>query len=99
MKSTDLIDKLQSQAVMIKFTKLNGEERVMKATLKLEITEENPSKTRTRDPNSEFSQSNRYPEKNFTVWDIESEGWRTIRWKSITEVNGDKIHNGIEYVS
>ena len=35
MKSTDLIDKLQSQAVMIKFTKLNGEERVMKATLKL----------------------------------------------------------------
>jgi len=99
MKSTDLIDKLQTQSVMIKFTKLNGEARVMKATLKLDITEVIPSKTRTRDPNSEFSQSNRYPEKNFTVWDIESEGWRTVRWKSITEVDGAKIHNGIEYVS
>jgi hypothetical protein len=99
MNSTDLIDKLRNQAVAIRYKKLNGGSAVIKATLMSEMTENKRSKTTTRDPNGEFSKSARYPEKILAVWDIDSEGWRDIRWKSITEVDGSKIHYGIKYDS
>jgi len=99
MNSTDLINKLRNQAVAIRYTKLNGGSAVIKATLMLEMTENKRSKTKTRGPNGEFSKSVRYPEKILAVWDIESEGWKDIRWKSITEVDGFKIHYGIRYDS
>jgi hypothetical protein len=99
MNSTDLIDKLRNQAVAIRYKKLNGGSAVIKATLMSEMTENKRSKTTTRDPNGEFSKPARYPEKILAVWDIDSEGWRDIRWKSITEVDGSKIHYGIKYDS
>jgi hypothetical protein len=99
MNSTDLIDKLRNQAVAIRYKKLNGGSAVIKATLMSEMTENKRSKTTTRDPNGEFSKSARYPEKILAVWDIDSEGLRDIRWKSITEVDGSKIHYGIKYDS
>jgi hypothetical protein len=70
---------LQEGVVTITFTKKDGDERVIKATLKEDLIPEEmiPKGTSTR-KKSEESQS---------VFDVEKDEWRSFRWDSIKQLN------------
>ena len=70
---------LKDSVVTIKFTKKDGDERVIKATLKEDLIPEDmfPKGTSTR-KKSEESQS---------VFDVEKDEWRSFRWDSIKGFN------------
>jgi hypothetical protein len=70
---------LKESVVSITFTKKDGDERVIKATLKEDLIPEEmiPKGTSTR-KKSEESQS---------VFDVEKDEWRSFRWDSIKQLN------------
>ena len=70
---------LKDSVVTITFTKKDGDERVIKATLKEDLIPEDmiPKGTSTR-KKSEESQS---------VFDVEKDEWRSFRWDSIKQLN------------
>lgn len=70
---------LKDSVVTIKFTKKDGDERVIKATLKEDLIPEDmfPKGTSTR-KKSEESQS---------VFDVEKDEWRSFRWDSVKQLN------------
>lgn len=70
---------LKDSVVTIKFTKKDGDERVIKATLKEDLIPFDmiPKGTSTR-KKSEDSQS---------VFDVEKDEWRSFRWDSVKQLN------------
>ena len=70
---------LKDSVVTIKFTKKDGDERVIKATLKEDLIPFDmiPKGTSTR-KKSEDSQS---------VFDVEKDEWRCFRWDSVKQLN------------
>ena len=70
---------LKDSVVTIKFTKKDGDERVIKATLKEDLIPFDmiPKGTSTR-KKSEESQS---------VFDVEKDEWRSFRWDSVKQLN------------
>lgn len=70
---------LKDFVVTITFTKKDGDERVIKATLKEDLIPEDmiPKGTSTR-KKSEESQS---------VFDVEKDEWRSFRWDSVKQLN------------
>ena len=70
---------LKDSVVTITFTKKDGDERVIKATLKEDLIPEEmfPKGTSTR-KKSEESQS---------VFDVEKDEWRSFRWDSVKQLN------------
>ena len=70
---------LKDSVVTITFTKKDGDERVIKATLKEDLIPEDmfPKGTSTR-KKSEESQS---------VFDVEKDEWRSFRWDSVKQLN------------
>lgn len=72
-----LIDVLKAEDCTITFIKTDGTERVMKCTLRPEAIVEYVKKTeRGRKPNEEA----------VSVWDLENNGWRSIRFESIRAI-------------
>ena len=71
---------LHERVVGVTFTKKDGTERVMQATLSENFIPEvqNTEKTATTRKKSDEA---------LAVWDIEAEGWRSFRWDSIKSVN------------
>lgn len=68
---------LTTEDVSVTFTKRDGTERVMKATLKESAIPQTEKKTeRTRAPNDDV----------ISVVDVELGEWRSIRYDSITQV-------------
>jgi len=65
---------LQEGIVEVKFTKVNGEERTMLATLNDELI---PMDLR---PTDDYREKN--PEVQ-PVYDVEADGWRSFRWDSL----------------
>ena len=70
---------LKDSVVTIRFTKKDGDERVIKATLKEDLIPFDmiPKGTSTR-KKSEESQS---------VVDVEKDEWRSFRWDSVKQLN------------
>lgn len=69
--------------IFVTFTKKDGTERVMHCTLREDAIPPYEKKTDTvREKNDEL----------LSVWDLESRGWRSFRWDSVT---GIRIEHGL----
>lgn len=77
----ELSELLQATVASVKFTKTNGEERIMKCTLQEDVI---PSASK-EDPLSQKKIRN-INEEVLPVWDIEKSGWRSFRVDSVIEV-------------
>jgi hypothetical protein len=80
-----LIAELESSNVIITFNKLSGETRSMKCTLQKDIIpkankDEHLSQKKIREVSPEV----------LTVWDVDKNGWRSIRWTNIIKVENVK---------
>jgi hypothetical protein len=71
---------LRERVVGVVFTKKDGTERVMQATLSEDLIPEvqNSEKTATTRKKSDEA---------LAVWDTEAEGWRSFRWDSVKTIN------------
>ena len=74
MKRDTLVKNLQSRAMRITFTKVNGEERIMDCTLQEHMIP-------ATDPNNRKQNEDVLP-----VFDINKGGWRSFRLDSIINV-------------
>ena len=71
----ELIDRLQTESIEVTFIKADGSERTMKCTLKADLL-----------PVVEIKEGVKVKVENpevLSVWDLESEGWRSFRIDSI----------------
>ena len=75
-----LKDLLHERVVGVTFTKKDGTERVMQATLSENFI---PEATNTENSATTRKKS----DEALAVWDVEAEGWRSFRWDSIKSVN------------
>jgi hypothetical protein len=73
----ELVEKLQNGVVTVTFDKVNGEERVMKATL---LSEYLPVQEDSGVPSREVS------DEVIPVWDVEKQDWRSFRVDSVKKV-------------
>ena len=78
MERLDIVSKLQSNQCIVKFTKVNGESRVMHCTLRpIDL----PEQTDLEEVSYKKSQD------VVTVWDLDKGAWRSFRVDSIVEFN------------
>ena len=73
---------LKDSVVTVVFTKVDGSEREMKATLKEDLL---PVVESTGTPKPERKKS----DEVLAVFDTEAEGWRSFRWDSIVSIRFD----------
>lgn len=75
-----LVNLLHDGVVTVKFTKNNGDERIMKCTLSpdylpiVEESEETVKRTKAENP------------EVLAVWDLDKSAWRSFRYDSVLEV-------------
>lgn len=85
MTKQELVESLKEGEVVVTFKKKDGTERVMKCTKNIvHIPEEFHPKTDKvvkLDENGNAIESD-----NITVWDMESNGWRSFDYKSILKI-------------
>ena len=78
-KRETLVEGLKNNLIKVRFIKVNGDERVMNCTLHESILPEKPidgyPSTIKRKENKDV----------LSVWDIDSDGWRSFRLDSIKE--------------
>jgi WYL_2, Sm-like SH3 beta-barrel fold len=77
LSKSNIINMLQSGIVNVKFTKVDGTERVMKCTLAEGIAipyEKTTDKEKKANTNI------------ISVWDVEKESWRSFRYDSIIDI-------------
>jgi len=80
MQKSDIVSVLQSNICDVKFTKVNGEERLMRCTLKEDLLPEPVA------PDTEINR-NRAPNDSVqVVWDLEKTGWRSFRVDSVIDI-------------
>lgn len=78
----NVVSSLKNGVCKIVFTKANGEDRLMHATLnelmlpeQIDLEEAIQKKTKKPNPNV------------LAVFDVEAKGWRSFRWDSLKEFN------------
>ena len=78
----NVVKSLKNGVCKVVFTKANGDNRVMHATLnesmlpeQIDLEEAIQKKTKTPNPNV------------LAVFDVEAKGWRSFRWDSLKEFN------------
>ena len=76
----NLIDLLRHNIVTVTFTKVNGEERVMQCTLMSEYVPNAPS-------NNGQVLLQESESKAISVWDTQTNGWRSFRVGSVKSVS------------
>ena len=76
----NLTDMLRNNVVTVTFTKVNGEERVMRCTLMSEYVPNAPS-------NNGQVQIQESESKAVSVWDMEANGWRSFRVDSVKNIS------------
>lgn len=76
-----LIDMLRHNVVTVTFTKVSGDERIMKCTL---LAEHIPNASTQ---NGELVIEHKSSSNNVSVWDIESNGWRSFRVASVKNIS------------
>lgn len=76
MKKSELLSKLKSQKITVKFTKLDGSERTMVCTQSLEMipTEQHPKGIRKTQTEA------------IAVYDLEAKGWRSFNFGKLLSV-------------
>lgn len=74
-----LKDQLRTGVTTITFTKVDGTERVMKATLDRSLLPEQMDV-------EEYISEKRQNEDVLAVWDVEKEGWRSFRLENVIRV-------------
>lgn len=72
MDRSEMIETLSKNIVNVTFTKVNGEKRTMKATLRADSI---PETKNSRQSNDDV----------IPVWDLENASWRSFRVDSVTE--------------
>jgi hypothetical protein len=76
-----LIDMLRHNIVSVTFTKVNGEERVMKCTLQTDYIPNAPTQ------NGELVVEGKTTSNNVSVWDIEKSGWRSFKVENVKNIS------------
>jgi hypothetical protein len=71
---------LRERVVGVTFTKKDGTERVMQATLSESFI---PQADRSENSTNIRKKS----DEALAVWDTEAQGWRSFRWDSVKQVN------------
>jgi phage-related protein len=82
MNKPDIIQQLKEGVIEVKFTKADGSQRVMSATLNDQYVTYDDSASSTKGKKADTAQP---------VWDINASGWRSFRWDSLQEVAGVKV--------
>ena len=82
-KRAILVEGLKKNVMRVTFTKVNGEERVMRCTLHDSVLPEQPISGIKKKENQE----------TLSVWDLDNDGWRSFRLDSIKEM---KVIEGVE---
>jgi hypothetical protein len=77
----NLIDMLRNNIVTVTFTKVDGSERTMKCTLLGEYVPNNGSSGQV------LLQENSGGDNNISVWDTETQGWRSFRVSSVKSIS------------
>lgn len=80
-----LSEELESKNLIITFNKLSGEIREMKCTLRKDILP--PA---TKDDHLSQKKIRKVSPEVLTVWDIDNNGWRNIRWANIIKVEDEQ---------
>lgn len=77
MKREEMMKALREGVCSVKFTKVNGEERLMDCTLLNGMIPENmqPKTEDNKEPNLEV----------IRVYDVKAEGWRSFRVENVSE--------------
>ena len=75
-KRAILVEGLKKNVMRVTFTKINGEERVMRCTLHNSVLPEQPISGIKKKENQE----------TLSVWDLDNDGWRSFRLDSIKEM-------------
>lgn len=76
-----LLNDLLHNVVNVEFTKVNGEYRKMKCTLKSEYL---PKPVNEDVSINEFKESTT-EKTSCPVWDIDANGWRSFKWDNVME--------------
>lgn len=77
----NLIDMLRNNIVTVTFTKVDGSERTMKCTLLGEYVPNGGSSGQV------LLQENSGGDNNISVWDTETQGWRSFRVSSVKSIS------------
>jgi hypothetical protein len=87
MTKVELVESLKKGEVVVTFKKKDGSERVMKCTKSFNIIpEDKQPKTETNVEAKLDENGNPIISDLITVWDIESNGWRSFDYKSLIKV-------------
>ena len=78
----NLMNMLKHNVVVVTFTKVNGDERVMKCTL---LQNYLPNVASTNGVT--IVQEAKLGDNNISVWDIDSNGWRSFRVSSVKSIS------------
>lgn len=77
----EIIDMLNEGITNVKFTKVDGTERLLKCTLDASIVPEDTKRA------SDVNSKTRKPSEDIvSAWDVENSGWRSFRVESILEI-------------
>lgn len=80
MNQQEIKDALHTNVCTVTFTKVNGDERVMRCTLKEDVL---PAQT---DLEEHIQKKAKTPNPDvLAVYDVTAEGWRSFRWDSIKD--------------
>ena len=80
-QKTEILGNLKTGEVVVTFTKVNGDKRVMTCTLNEAVLppakkDEPLTQKKVRAINPEVC----------SVWDVNAQGWRSFRWDNVVEV-------------
>jgi hypothetical protein len=76
-----LIDMLRNNVVVVTFTKVNGDERVMHCTLQASHIPNAPSQ------NGELVIETKTNSNTVSVWDVNANGWRSFRVENVKSIS------------
>jgi len=79
---TDLQNILSQNVLVVDFTKLNGDKRVMTCTLR-----EDMKPRATKDDTMSQKKVRELNEEVVSVWDVNAKGWRSFRYNRINSVD------------
>ena len=79
----DLIDRLKQSVVNVVFTKVDGSERIMNCTLKLDnIPEDQHPKSAVKSESDQIR-----------VFDTDIDAWRSFNFSSVKTIDGESAHD------
>ena len=76
MQKSDIVSTLKTSICDVKFTKVNGEERLMRCTLKKDMLPEY----------IDMNDDKKVNESVVPVWDLDKKGWRSFRVDSVINI-------------